>query len=267
MMVRKHLERLAVSNLADLEKRILGLSEEDLVRMLGAESSHYRREALNFATEELRRRGFEVRSVGTDFDIVTPDHVILLPSNNPAHGGSSPLLSFAKGPGGISTWAYAFASVSGVIVPILLLVIAVFVDLALVPKSESTSVVYVSTSVQLSEFLFFIIAPLAAILLSYFSLGVGFGYKWPGQGWRWGLWIAVPAAILAFASLASAIAPSLVMGITGFAVLSLSLITSACLGAAFGSWRKRKKLARGPNSLGPHASSVPEVTLPLNLSE
>lgn len=52
--------------------------------MLNVDYADYRAEALQFASEELIRRGFELNKVGADFDVITPDRERLRPVSSPS---------------------------------------------------------------------------------------------------------------------------------------------------------------------------------------
>jgi uncharacterized membrane protein YphA (DoxX/SURF4 family) len=70
--------------LIDLKQRISELSDDELLNMLNVDYADYRTEALRFASEALKRRGFQLNKVGPDFDVVTPDCIRLLPVSSPS---------------------------------------------------------------------------------------------------------------------------------------------------------------------------------------
>lgn len=70
--------------LIDLKQRISELADDELLNMLNVDYADYRTEALQFASEELIRRGFELNKVGPDFDVVTPDRIRLRPMSSPS---------------------------------------------------------------------------------------------------------------------------------------------------------------------------------------
>lgn len=71
------------NELTELKQRMSELPDGDLLNMLNVDYADYRADALQFASEELIRRGFELNKVGDDFDVITPDGERLRPLSSP----------------------------------------------------------------------------------------------------------------------------------------------------------------------------------------
>lgn len=112
--------------LRDLELRISQLPDEEVFKMVTADYSEYRADAIQIATQELQRRGFSVNQVGEYFNVVTPNAIKL--TSPRAKGFLEEPRLFAsyhqldKGaPGKIPTYAYLLAILMGLEAPILYL--------------------------------------------------------------------------------------------------------------------------------------------------
>ena len=224
--------------LTALKDRICAQSNDELIKMVSVDHSDYRRETLDFASDELIRRGFEVNKVGPDFIVVTPDHIKLRPSSSASQKMSPLAMSFAVGPGGIPAWAFIVAAGCGVVVPLLVVII---LALPFILPSQSC----LQTD-SLSMILLLGLLMLVAIILTYAGLGAIFGYKWPEHSWRWGLWVTVPGITLSFAMRGLFKTGNPLTGVIGFVIGSVLLVAlPACVGAHWGVRRKERKW-RGP---------------------
>jgi hypothetical protein len=72
------------NELTELQQQIAQSSNDELLNMLNVDYADFRPDALQFASEELVRRGFELNKVGDDFDVVTPDRERLRPVSSPS---------------------------------------------------------------------------------------------------------------------------------------------------------------------------------------
>ena len=87
------------------------------------------------------------------------------------------------------------------------------------------------------------IEPFVVLTVSLFFLFSGslFGFIWPQESWRWGLWIAGP--IVAFLGLSVLFGGNLEVFLEKDLPLLLSALTAACAGSFISSWFKKRQKA------------------------
>ncbi len=77
-----------------------------------------------------------------------------------------------------------------------------------------------------------------AFLGFFFLGGILFGFFWPRDSWRWGLWVTCP--VLAFLSLSVLFAGDFQSFFNKDLLLLMLVIASACLGGFIAAWYKNK---------------------------
>lgn len=83
---------------------------------------------------------------------------------------------------------------------------------------------------------------IVTVALFFLIGGVIFGFVWPKNSWRWGLWIAGP--MFFFLGLSVAFAGQLDVFLKNDLPPMLVAIVAACLGSFISSKLKRRQLAR-----------------------
>jgi hypothetical protein len=224
--------------LTDLKHTISAMTDDEILSMLTNDYADYRQEALEFASEELTRRGFEVNNIGYDFDIVTPNHIQLHPLIWSWGKNEYISPSFAIGPGGVPAWAYIVAALSGVVVPLIVIIVPLIFLFQFSTQFDSSDIAE-------SSLLFLVLLPILGIMIVvifvYAGLGAIFGYKWPEQNWKWGLWVTVPSLTLSFAGRGLSNPDDLSAIISSVIPSILFVLLPACQGARWGTRRKARK--------------------------
>jgi hypothetical protein len=84
------------------------------------------------------------------------------------------------------------------------------------------------------------INPFLVILgVIYFLAGTVFGYVWPKESWRWGLWIAGPAVVLI--GLSVVFGGQFEMFLKKDLPILLVALLSSCLGSFISAWARQTR--------------------------
>jgi hypothetical protein len=82
--------------------------------------------------------------------------------------------------------------------------------------------------------------------LIFFLGGSVFGYMWPKESWRWGLWMTGP--MIALTGLSVLFAGQVDIFLEKDAPILLVALMSACAGSGLLAWFKCRELSRGENA-------------------
>jgi hypothetical protein len=221
------------NDIADLKQRISNSSDDDLLKIVNVNFHNYRREVVDLAIRELERRGYKLLRTGADFKVITPAGIRLTPRKIVPNIEEPSLFSSYIETRDIPAHAYVLAIAAGIFMPLII-----------------GGTISVLIAVMTNSIGWFVILPIV-VIITYAALGIAFSYEYLVLGWKWGLWIAVPAFLLSL--LSKILSPSKHSSDIGYDLATLLgtiigglliMIAPACLGAYLGEREKKRRQLR-----------------------